>query len=525
MKKQLLLLIPTLLIMTACGQKPASSSSSTESKTTSSTTSETTSSTTSTSSSSSKTTSKSSSSSSSSSQKPVDPDFDDKNIILRAPVLSDEHCERTDPIDSSAQTTANIQVLTSLLGRTEFDIWLSAGDRSLTGTLAADQQWINAYTAGCSDSASKLFFCHGNHDVYWSECANLQQHYDWFSTNTQVYSLDSNDGQPAKGNRHAKVNGVHFVAIDVQTYMPGVNNFSVDTQTWFKNTMDAAMLDTPDMPIIVLCHCPPYETSTGSLNEQCDGGYWGGSKQLDEMLSDYPNAIAITGHTHYDIHDERAIMSNGKYHAITAPSLAGGLCLDTYYNGIFEPIYTMEGNERRYENSGVVDQISGLAMYKTSYGMYLEIDNKGATRITRYDLRYSKEIGNPWVIPSPKADKSHLEKYTARARMRVDEGPEFPETGHCTATRNSQNYINIECSAFTHQDLVYAYEFQIFDKEKTGIGDFDIPDERKVIFGGFWNKSIPSVNTFRSNKLHKGTYSVRVIALDVWGKYSYIWAN
>lgn len=446
--------------------------------------------------------------------------FDERNIILKAPLFSDEHTERTSPINSSEQTTTSIKRFTELVGEDEFDIWLSTGDRSLTGTVAADQVWLNSYEAGCEDSVNKLFFCHGNHDVYWSGCASRQEHYNFFNK-LGLYDGDESDGQPQLGNRHKFVNGIEFLAIDITTYDGKVNPISDATCKWAK---DILAKSDKAKPVFVLAHSTAKNTVMGSKDEQ-NLGVWGSSQNLYDIVKDYSNVILLTGHTHYDGHDERNIYQ-GEFTAINVPTMAGGNAIDTYYNGIQDPLYIEDSlGNRTYRASGVVDGIDEKTMYESSQGMYIEVDKYYNTRVTRYDLQHGVQIKTPWVIEAPKEDNSHLLKYSEKVRRRDDMGPVL--YGDAYYTQNGGK-INLVFDAFTHEtDQVYAYEVQVFDgKLPSEIGDYDIPNERKVILND-WYKNYPTSEKFNYafKQNHAGDVTVRVIGLDSFGKYSIVVAD
>lgn len=441
--------------------------------------------------------------------------FDERNIILKAPLFSDEHCERTSPINSKEQATTGIQRFINLVGEDEFDIWLSTGDRSLTGTIAADQAWLDAYNEASEDAQEKLFFCHGNHDVYWSGCASRQEHYNFFNK-IGIYKDDEVDGQPEKGNRHKIVNGLEFLAIDITTYDGKINPISNETLSWAKNILDKT---DKTKPVFVLSHATAKNTIFGSNDDEYDGR-WGSSQDLYDLIENYPNVILFTGHTHYDGHDERNIYQ-GNFTAVNVPTLAGGNSIDYFYNGIQEPLYNEDSlGNRTYYNSGVVDGLNEKDMYESSQGLYVEVDKYYNTRITRFDLKHGVEMKTPWVIEAPKEDNSHLLKYSEKVRRRNDAGPILE--GEAYYTQNSGR-ITVTFDAFTHEtDMVYAYEVQVFKgKTPNEIGDLDKPNERKVIFGD-WYKNYPTSNkytySFRQN--HSGDVTVRVIGLDSFGKYS-----
>ena len=445
--------------------------------------------------------------------------FDENNIIIHAPLFSDEHCERTSPINSSEQTTNGIKKFVNLVGRDEFDIWLSAGDRSLTGTIAADEEWYNAYKNGCEDSVDKLFFCHGNHDVYWTGCASRAEHYNYFNT-LGLFDEDEKDSRPNAGNRHKVVNGVDFLTIDITTYDGKTNPISAGTKEWADYVLST--LDKTK-PVIVLAHATAKNTILGS-NDYEAYGVWGSSKDLYELVKKYPNVILFTGHTHYDCHSEKNIWQ-GDFTAINVPTVSGGMVIDTYYNGLQTPEYEFEGTNIVYKNSGWIESFPETEdpKYSSSQCMYVEIDKNYNTRVTRYDLKNNVQIGRPWVIEAPKDDNSHLLKYNLENRLLTDEAPE--ERGSATYSIDANGKITVNFDSFYHKDMVYAYELQVFlDIPKEDLEDRDEPDERYVFMEEYYKTyPVPSSHTYTFRRTYSDNYVVRIVGIDSLGKYGIVY--
>jgi hypothetical protein len=81
--------------------------------------------------------------------------------------------------------------------------------------------------------------------------------------------------------------------------------------TWI--TQNGATLD-PSKPFFYLQHAPPKNTCLGPWHWGRDDG------RITTALSSFPNAIAITGHSHASISDDRSIWQ-GAFTAINAGSL------------------------------------------------------------------------------------------------------------------------------------------------------------------------------------------------------------
>jgi len=443
--------------------------------------------------------------------------FNESNIILRAPIISDEHCERTDPIDSSAVVTQSLKNFTSLVGRSAFDIWLSGGDRSLTGTLAADDAWASALSAGCSDSVGKMFFVHGNHDVHWTGCATKAEHYNYLSTKYGMYNGDANDGQPEAGNRHRIVNGIHFLTIANQSINGTDNPIGDANTTWLRARLNAIKASDPNKPVFLLAHVTAPNTVTGSGDEQYDG-YWGSSPSLHNICKDYPNVVLMSGHIHYDCHSERNIWQ-GSYTAIGLPTLAGGDGENHWFNGLRDSTKTTTINNGQNANYDLSSH-----MYETSQCMYLEVDNNYNSRITRYDLVGKKQIGKKWVIPAPKSDKSHLIPYSKSYKAATNTAPTISDAeGNFIVNCHATGVIDATWKQFEDNDQVYAYELQLFTSaNRFSLTPKSTPTEKFLILNPVWRTT--TINdfayTFTTNVSRGDTFIVRLIAFDDYNAYT-----
>ena len=95
-------------------------------------------------------------------------------------------------------------------------------------------------------------------------------------------------------------------------------------------------------------------------------------------------------------------------------------------------------------------------------GSIIEIDNKGNTRITRYDLMKKQQIKQSWMVESPKEDGSHLEKYSYDYRVKNNIDPSFPSNGEFEVINNSSGRIELHFDAFNDDDMIFNYELRIY---------------------------------------------------------------
>ena len=181
------------------------------------------------------------------------------------------------------------------------------------------------------------------------------------------------------------------------------------TPEWFKE--NGKTID-PSKPFFYLQHPPPKNTCHGPHLWGRDDG------RLTETLSQYPNAIAITGHSHASLTIERAIWQ-GTFTAIDAGSLSytGGECGDSY------PYW------RENDNSGEKASVDNAKKIMTR--LYTRDGHQGLlVRVyddcivfARRDFESMSKLAEDWVVPLPAKDPM---PFTFESRIGGSVAPQFP---------------------------------------------------------------------------------------------------
>lgn len=202
---------------------------------------------------------------------------------------------------------------------------------------------------------------------------------------------------PHTGNRHAVLGGYHFLAVEANYQ---TEDYDAATLDWVEQTLQS-VVSAPDYDgrqIFVLTHFAPNDTVFGCI----------GSTGLSNILRDYPQAVLLTGHSHYSIYDERAIMQTDfttlNLGSVSYMGLPAGY-VESTHSGLIEESYTL------------------------SVGTLVEIDRYGNLRITRIDFTQDEIIKQPWIIPAPAEDRSHLLYYPQERGTLLNEAPAF--AGNC----------------------------------------------------------------------------------------------
>ena len=181
---------------------------------------------------------------------------------------------------------------------------------------------------------------------------------------------------------------------------------------WF--AANGATLD-PSKPFFYIQHPPPKDTC------HCDWVWGHDNGASTAALSPYPNAVALSGHSHASLNDERAIWQ-GAFTSIGAASLK--------YIGLEYGDVTPFGRENDLPISSQRGEDPYKVMQKMPGGdrdghqglLARVFDDRIA--FERVDCADFTSLGDDWVVPMPLADPPPF-AYAARAAASLV--PEFPD--------------------------------------------------------------------------------------------------
>lgn len=208
-------------------------------------------------------------------------------LLLRFGVISDNHLDRRYR-DSHWRTRAAFE----FFKKQNIRFFIDSGD--VTDTYQPDmfKLWRQMYLETLGSEVDFLMIPAG-HDKSGAE--STAKGYAEF-----VKLTGSGSVNPVK-----VVNGYHFVSLAQW------QNINI-----LKRNLEAAVAASkPGQPVFVVTHVPPRSTTGGS------GGKASGDADLRELLNKYPQVIAISGHNHSRLLDERSIWQ-GEFTAVNVGSLA-----------------------------------------------------------------------------------------------------------------------------------------------------------------------------------------------------------
>lgn len=361
--------------------------------------------------------------------------FDENSIVLTFAAMSDVHESGTTGTQQDKKFRAALDLINSLY---DVDALLFAGDLTDGGT-AEHAAIFGSVIEEYYPDGIPVIYALGNHDGYGGNGPDLYPTvYPEF-----FYSADIDKDSIDSGNRHAVVNGYHFITLEVTDYCgsDGKCHYSEETIEWLRGALSDAAADDPSKPIFFATHAQLYGTVYGS-DLPGSGTCWY-SDELNGIFAEYPQCVTFAGHVHYPLNDERSISQTG------FTSLGTG---SVYYMAI-DPGYTQTG-------AGAVT----ADCKQVSNGLVLEVDANNNVRITRLDFIAGEIIKTPWEISAP--GTSGANKNYDSSRTANNAAPSFAN-GVSVELLSKEQYSTGLCSvAFkitsaVDDDLVHHYYIEV----------------------------------------------------------------
>lgn len=229
---------------------------------------------------------------------------DKPELVLRFAALSDVHYDRSHNEHSAervrfAKALRFMNEYSAKQTYDRFDALLVAGDFSNHGVIEEIGPFKKTMDENLNSSTRRIL-CMGNHEYYGG---NRELWENTFET---------------EANRRQEVNGYQFITISPDKGSCNENDY-VYLRDWLEQNLKEAVEADPTKPIFVLQHYHVYDTVYGSADHP--GDFHAGVKDIADILSKYPQAIHISGHSHIPSVDPRAIWQ-GDFTAIGTGSMS-----------------------------------------------------------------------------------------------------------------------------------------------------------------------------------------------------------
>lgn len=272
----------------------------------------------------------------------------------------------------------------------------------------------------------------GNHDVHDNMFKSHLGGLPFYEAlGKRMYDGATTD-EIAVGNYHRVINGFHFLTLAHHDYHSGKSE--QEDLDWLRGQLEKATADTPDRPVFLALHPVLHNTIFGSD----EGLYWR-TDNLSDLLRDFPQVMAFSGHLHFPLNDERIIFQDG----FTAVGTAA-----VYYGSL----------PSEYKGHKFIEIVYGFEPYDcdiVSQALIVEVDVHGTTRLRRFDLTNNAEIRQPWIVPPVSTGK---QPYLWTARCAKNKAPQFPDGAYVQVTSFSESRITFTFPAAADDDMVCSYK-------------------------------------------------------------------
>ncbi|MBK5347425.1 metallophosphoesterase [Bacillus sp. TH22] len=385
----------------------------------------------------------------------------EKKIVF--PVVSDVHI-KDNKTDDMFRWKRAIEQLNSIAPKQ--DAFVIVGDFTDSGSLQQYDRFMQVYNDNANKDAVRMNSL-GNHD-YWNGLS-VEGAQKRFLEKTGMESI----------YYHKVVKGYHFLVMSPEN--GATHGYYSDKQiNWLKEEMAKAQKDDPEKPIFVFLHQHIKDTVYGSQE-------WGtqDSAKINAVLTEYPQVITFSGHSHYPLDDPRSIHQKD-----------------------FTSVGTSSVSYMEVEGGKVQGNIPSESR-ALSQGLLVEVDDKEVT-INRRDFHTNSWTGEPWKIqlPSKKETFTHVED-------RDKEKPSFVKDAKLSVSNVTENAATVTFPQAVDNLLVHSYRVQAKDKQTGEIKN------KLLAFSEFYRDPVPKELTFTLAGLDGGkSYTLEVVAIDSFGNES-----
>ncbi|MBO5868200.1 MAG: metallophosphoesterase, partial [Oscillospiraceae bacterium] len=271
--------------------------------------------------------------------------------------------------------------------------------------------------------------------------------------------------------------------------------FTPEKLEWVKQELDAAVAATPDKPIFVMQHQPPYDTMKGTSGSTADKG-------LRALLDNYPQVIDFSGHTHCTLTDPRIIWQD----TFTAINTGGMAYLSL---PIMNGKNDQSGGRAIDDEGGWIGESEDSAIRNAGMYYFVEVDKNDTVRILTYNTFTRSLWGEPYIIDS--LDPADF-RYTD-ARELAAETPTFAEDAALLLRTNHYKNLQFTIPHATCKDVVQSYRVEVYQGSTLKQTFYRASNAN-------YGEAAPQVNAYVKNLQPNTTYTIKVYATSSYNKDS-----
>ena len=423
--------------------------------------------------------------------------FNESNVVLRFPVLSDLHI-----VGKARETSQKLNdAYRQLCALGQADVLMFAGDMTDYGRQEQVEEFRNITCSYWDLNTTKLLYCLGNHELYDYELdGNSLDVGERLAAAFQEHASEETSAEDIhNGRRHITVKGFHFLAVSAIRYLGGVVYRDEDLQ-WLQEQLEIAVADAPEKPLFICSHAMIKKTCYGSNY----GSYWAGD-QLFALLKKYPQAVYFAGHLHFPLQHEDSIWQ-GDFTAIGTSSL--------YYVSL----------ENKTEDGIRYIDVSGSETgdcHKFSQGLYVQVDANNNVSIRRCDFYRNTEIQQPWILVAP--------SFRLHKSLRPSTLPVFPKNSiietDASAVQEILPTFRLRFTAAQDESMILMYRIRFLDKEGITIKETAVYSDFYLAattadMAPLLEKVIPPSQLAPFTPVGEGDYRVEIVAVTQDGRQS-----
>ena len=394
--------------------------------------------------------------------------------LLRFGVVSDPH------IGLKPEASAFLESAFQWLAARNVDAVLCPGDIAHSGLISEMEDfaniWNRVFPGGLGPDGRKveLMLVTGNHDIdawggRWDGFTEeaLQKRRFWHGDNPEK-TWKRLFGQPWEPVWRREVKGYVFLGAQWRTATPPIEAFLAEVGP----TLD------PGKPFFYCQHAHPKGTCHGWYSDGDDDG------EAPRALSRFPNAVAISGHSHCALSDERTVWQ-GAFTSI------GAGCSQSWCLPLLRPEYAnASASWHSSWLSKTMAAVSNKADGRDAGGGF-ELVEVFADHLVvhRRSVTFEEPIGPAWVIPLPAREGGSID-FTRRAAEGTP--PQFPADASVRAEfcpnghpLESDGHRGEPCVAvsFPHAENIGGH--RVFDYEIRAVAEGDASVVRRIMAPGF----------------------------------------
>ena len=383
-----------------------------------------------------------------------------------------------------------------------------AGDMADDGLVSQLQHVADAWNAVFpKGSGVEKLFVYGNHDIEGpSYNSKLKPAPEDIIATDRAAAWEKAFGEPYEPIWSKSVKGYTFIGAHWVAWkgVPDIERYIQERSGELRG----------ERPFFYIQHPHPANTCHGPWAWGHDEGF------ATRALSRFPNAVAISGHSHHPLVDERCIWQ-GEFTSVGASSLR-----------YVEPVFGRE-NSGPSANADL-KQMPPIDMFSEKQGMLISVYDDRMV-IERRDFSNDGKLGEDWVVPVPARGDSPL-RFDVRAA--AAKPPQFPADAKVSVAgpldgkdrkgRPTRQLIVTFPSAMTGEGLTRAYDYEVA-AEVEECGTRRIAVTKRVYSPGFFNmpecesKTVKCVFALSELGTRKASYLTptvrfRVRAAESFGK-------